>query len=362
MTLLNKKEPLVLLAGDLFFFVASLWLTLLLRNIEPPTRELFLTHLVPFSLLFAAWIVVFYIAGLYEKQTVILQSRLPSVLGITQVTNSAIAVVFFYFVPFFGITPKTILFIYLIISFSLILFWRTYGYFALGSGKTNNAILIGSGSEVKELMTEVNNNPVYNLRFVSSIDLSRADDRGFWDEIIRQIYSEEVSIIAIDLSHENVEPVLPHLYNLIFSKVNFIDMHKVYEDIFDRVPLSLLRYNWFLENISTTHRTAYDAFKRLVDIAVSLTLSILSVVLYPIVFLAIKLDDGGEIFFRQERVGENNKVFKILKFRSMSPDGRVTQAGRFLRRSRIDEVPQLFNILKGDLSLIGPRPEMPQLV
>ncbi|HEY4528631.1 MAG TPA: sugar transferase [Candidatus Paceibacterota bacterium] len=371
MTLLNKKEPLVLLAGDLFFFVASLWLTLLLRNIEPPTRELFLTHLVPFSLLFAAWIVVFYIAGLYEKQTVILQSRLPSVLGITQVTNSAIAVVFFYFVPFFGITPKTILFIYLIISFSLILFWRTYGYFALGSGKTNNAILIGSGSEVKELMTEVNNNPVYNLRFVSSIDLSRADDRGFWDEIIRQIYSEEVSIIAIDLSHENVEPVLPHLYNLIFSKVNFIDMHKVYEDIFDRVPLSLLRYNWFLENISTTPRVAYDGLKRLMDILISLPLALLSLVAYPFVWLSIKMDDGGPLFITQERIGQAGQVIRILKFRSMAKneldptrksDNVVTRTGVFIRKTRLDELPQLWTVLKGDLSLIGPRPELPEAV
>ena len=250
MNLLNRKEPLVLVSGDFFFFVASLWLTLLLRNVAPPTRELFLQHFVPFLLLFAAWIVVFYIAGLYERQTVILQSQLPNILALTQVTNSGLAVVFFYFVPFFGITPKTILFIYLVVSFFLILFWRTYGYFALSSGKINNAILIGSGSEVKELMSEVNNNPIYNLKFISSIDLARADQSGFWDEILGQIYSEDVSIIAIDLSHENVEPVLPHLYNLIFSKVSFVDMHKVYEDIFARVPLSLLRYNWFLENIS----------------------------------------------------------------------------------------------------------------
>ncbi|MEK6809061.1 MAG: hypothetical protein AABY40_00135, partial [Nanoarchaeota archaeon] len=140
---------MVLLLGDFVFFIASLWLTLLLRNVEPPSQEAFFAHLLPFSLLFASWIVVFYIAGLYEKQTVILQSRLPGILGLTQVTNSALAVVFFYFIPFFGITPKTILFIYLFVSFCLVLFWRTYGYFAIGSGKTISAILIGSGGEVK---------------------------------------------------------------------------------------------------------------------------------------------------------------------------------------------------------------------
>ncbi|MBI2086858.1 MAG: exopolysaccharide biosynthesis polyprenyl glycosylphosphotransferase [Candidatus Zambryskibacteria bacterium] len=362
MSSLNRKEPLVLLLGDILFFLAALWLTLLLRNIEPPTKELFLTHLLPFSMLFAAWVIVFYIAGLYEKHTVILKSRLPNTLAAAQLTNSALAVIFFYFVPFFLITPKTILFIYLFVSFTLILFWRTHGYFAIGHRRASNAILIGSGEEMKELLNEVNNNPIYNLKFVSSVDLNRTDENGFWNEIVSRVYSEDVSVIAIDLAHENAEPVLPHLYNLIFSKVDFIDMHKVYEDIFNRVPLSLLRYNWFLENVSATPRIAYDALKRIMDVSVSLILFLISLTIYPFIYLAVKLDDSGELFFTQERVGEDNKVIKILKFRSMSDEENVTRIGKFLRKSRIDELPQLWSVLKGDLSLIGPRPELPQFV
>lgn len=373
MSLVNKKEPLLLLAGDLLAFIFALWLSLLLRNFEAPSGELFLAHLTPFSLLFVAWIIVFYIAGLYEKHTVILQSKLPNVLAATQITNSGLAVIFFYLVPFFGITPKTILFIYLFISFALILFWRTYGYFTLGRKKVTNAIIIGSGDEMKELLNEVNNNPIYNLTFISSIDLNRVEEGGFWNEIVNEVYSQDVSLIAIDLANENIEPVLPHLYNLIFSKVSFIDMHKVYEDIFDRVPLSLLRYNWFLENISTKPRTAYDATKRLMDLAIAVVLFLATVILYPIIYVIIKLDDGGPLFIIQERVGENNRPINIIKFRSMSRDDRgiygsdaqlnaVTKTGAFLRKTRIDELPQLINVLRGDLSLIGPRPELPALV
>jgi exopolysaccharide biosynthesis polyprenyl glycosylphosphotransferase len=372
MNAMKRKEPLVLLIGDVLFFLVALWLTLLLRNVEPPSRELFMVHLAPFSILFAAWIAVFYIAGLYEKHTVILQSKLPSVLASTQLANSGLAVVFFYFIPYFLITPKTVLFIYLFVSFALILYWRMYGYFSLGRKRSETAILIGSGEEMKELLNEVNNNPIYNLKFISSVDLNRLDENGFWTEIVDEVYSQDVSIIAIDLANENVEPVLPHLYNLIFSKVNFIDMHKIYEDIFDRVPLSLLRYNWFLENISTTPRSAYDSVKRGMDAAVSFALFAVSLILYPLVILAIKLDDGGPIFISQERVGEANKPIKILKFRSMTRDdrgeygksqeNRITGVGKFLRKSRVDELPQLWNVLKGDLSLIGPRPELPELV
>lgn len=374
MNSLFRRESLVLLIGDCLFFLASLWLALLFRNLEAPSKELFTTHLIPFSLLFIVWIGIFYIAGLYEKHTVILKSSLPSVLASTQLVNSALAVVFFYFVPLFGITPKTILFIYLFISFALILYWRTYGYFVINRGQPSNAILIGSGDEVKELFTEVNNNQIYNIKFVSSVDLNRANEKGFWDEIVSKVYSENVSIIAIDLNNKNAEPVLPHLYNLIFSKISFIDMHKIYEDIFDRVPLSLLKYNWFLENVSSNApHIAYDSLKRILDIIVSLCISVATLPLYPLIILAIKLEDQGPAFFIQERVGINNKVVKILKFRTMTISdhddytngqavNRVTRVGNFLRKSRIDELPQLWNVLKGDISLIGPRPELPVLV
>lgn len=373
MSFLNKKEPLILFWGDLVSFTAALWLALLIRNLEVPSQDTFLLHLLPFALLFVVWIFVFYIAGLYEKHTSILKSKLPGILASTQLVNSGVAVAFFYLVPFFGITPKTILFIYLFVSFVLTLLWRIYGYFIIVKGQPTTAILIGSGGEMKELFEEVNSNPIYNIRFSSFVDLNRADEKGFWDEIIAHIYSEGVSVIVIDLANKNVEPALPHLYNLIFAKVNFVDMYKIYEDIFDRIPLSLLKYDWFLENISTAPKGGYDILKRLMDIFITLPLLIISLVFYPFLALAIKLEDGGAVFNIQNRVGKNNRIIRLLKFRTMlfNDDGdwknkgqenKVTRVGTFLRKTRLDEFPQLWNVLKGDLSLIGPRPEFPEAV
>lgn len=370
MSLLNRKEPLVLVLGDLGSFVVALWLSLFLRSLEVPSKDLFLTHLMPFSLLFVLWILIFYIAGLYEKHTVILKSKLPIILANTQIANSVLAVVFFYFIPFFGITPKTILFIYLLVSFVLILSWRRYGYFLISRGHPNNALLIGSGDEMKELLEEVNNNSIYNIKFISSIDLSRVDEQGFWDEIISHIYAENVSVIAIDLANKNVEPVLPHLYNLIFSKISFIDMHKIYEDIFDRVPLSLLKHNWFLENVSTHPRVVYDALKRAMDLLLAVFLFVVTLPLYLLVALAIKLEDGGEIFIAQERFGQGNRLIQVYKLRTMGrndhasdkwnkeSDNRITKVGAFLRKTSIDELPQIWNILKGEMSFIGPRSDI----
>lgn len=368
-----KREPLILLVGDFFFFLVSLWVTLFLRNWQAPTDAVFSLHLVPFTLIFVVWIVIFYIAGLYEKQTIILKSRLPNILANTLVASSLIAVAFFYFIPFFGITPKTILFIYLAVSFCTILIWRTYGYALISGHKLNNAIIIGSGEEMKELFEAVNENTIYNLHFVSSVDLERADEGGFRDEIVERVYAEDVSLIAIDLSSDRVNPVLPHLYNLIFSKINFVDMHKFYEAVFNRVPLSLLKYNWFLENVSASPRVTYDALKRIMDVIISIPLLVVPIITYPFVLLAVKLEDGGPVFITQERIGQNNRVVKILKFRTMtsndngnydngSSDLQVTKVGNFLRKTRLDEFPQLWNVLKGDISMIGPRPELPGLV
>jgi exopolysaccharide biosynthesis polyprenyl glycosylphosphotransferase len=360
----GKKESSLLFLGDLLCFFASLWLMLLVRYQKLPDQEVFLSHLQPFSILFLIWILVFFIAGLYEKHTLLFQSKLPSTIFHAQIANIFLAVMFFYLIPYFGITPKTNLFIYLLISSTLILLWRIWGQKVLGLKLRQNAILIGSGAEIKEIIQEVNNNPRYGLYFISSIDLDEVESLDFRDEVLKTVYGEGVNIIATDLKNEKIEPILPNLYNLIFSKVRFVDMYKVYEDIFDRVPLSLVKYNWFLENISSVHNAAFDLAKRLMDILASLIVGAVSLILYPLIFVMIKLEDGGPIFFVQERVGENNRLIKIFKFRSMREEGerrQVTKIGSWLRKLRLDELPQLWNVLLGDLSLIGPRPEIPEI-
>ena len=364
MTISRKKETTILFLGDIVLLYVALWSALAIRYWEIPTEKNLGLHFWPFTIMIGVWLLVFFISGLYEKHTLILKSRLPATIFNAQLANSFLAVLFFYFIPYFGIVPKINLFAYLVISFGLMLVWRIYGDKFFTHTKKERGILIGSGQEMKELLQEVNGNPRYNLEFVSSVDLNDIEGLDFQDEILKRIYSEEIHIIAIDLKNEKVEPILPHLYNLIFSKVKFIDMYKIYEDIFDSVPLSLVRYNWFLENISTETRTTYDGLKRLMDIALSFILGVASLVLYPFVTLAIWFEDRGKIFFIQERVGKNNRIMKVRKFRSMSEDGdnKITRVGKWLRALRIDELPQLWSVLKGDMSMIGPRPEIPSLV
>ncbi len=361
----------MLLLGDIGLFLFALWLTLFIRYSELPAQAVWNEHLLPFAILFAVWIFVFFIAGLYEKHTLILRNRLPSTLLQVQMINSALAVIFFYFIPYFNIAPKTNLFLYIIISSALIFAWRVYGVGILGFRKKQKAILIGSGEEMIELKKEVNNNSRYNLSFTTSIDLNKLDGLDFEKEVLGRIYSENIKTIVIDLKNEKVEPILSKLYNLIFSHVHFIDKYKVYEDIFDRVPLSLVGYSWFLENISGSSRAGYDILKRAMDITASVLLWVPSLIVYPFVYIAIKLDDDGPVFYSSVRVGQNGRRIKLLKFRSMKTSSSgsgvedetsVTRVGSFIRKTRIDELPQLYNVLKGDMSLVGPRPETPKLV
>jgi lipopolysaccharide/colanic/teichoic acid biosynthesis glycosyltransferase len=151
-----------------------------------------------------------------------------------------------------------------------------------------------------------------------------------------------------------------------------VDLRDLYEEVFDRVPLSLLRYEWVLGNLGSSR--LYDALKRGIDIVAAAVLGLVSLIFYPFVILAIKLDDGGPIFVTLPRIGRLQAEIDIVKFRSMSGNDAgsygssgkselvVTRVGKWIRKFRIDELPQLWNILKGDLSFVGPRPETPTLV
>jgi len=368
MKILNRREPIILFAGDLMAFFIALWVALALRYWAVPSSALLSQHWVPFSFLFVLWIFVFFVAGLYEKHTLVFKGKLPSLILNTQVANSLLAVVFFYLLPSFGITPKIVLAVYLVVSFLLIIIWRVSIVPHFGFRHRENAILIGAGAEMQELKEEMNGNERYNLKFVSSVNLNQLDGIAFQEEVVEKIYSESVTSVVIDLKHEKADAILPSLYNLIFSNVRFFDMYKVYEEVFDRVPLSLVGYNWFLENISFSPHTMYDTLKRMMDVAIASALGIVSLIFYPFVFVAIKFEDGGQVFITQERIGAGNRIIKLWKFRSMrgsdagkwvtEGDDRITRVGKFLRRSRIDELPQLWNIIRGDMSLIGPRPDI----
>jgi lipopolysaccharide/colanic/teichoic acid biosynthesis glycosyltransferase len=369
----RTRELLVLIVGDVLCFVLAIWLTLVVRYLGLPDSELLWAHLEPWVLLTAIWLFIFYSAGLYDKHTTFLKSLLLSRIINTQIVNILIAALVFMIVPF-GIAPKTNLVIYLAISIVLVALWRLWLFNQFTPKSHQRAILLASGPEAIELVDEINNNDRYDYTFVRIIDDTAAGKTpDFESKLVQLIESEHISIIVANPRSEYIEAVLPALFDLAFLKFQFtfLDFFKVYEDTFDRVPLSALRYDWFIAHVSQSKSLVYDFVKRTLDIALSLVLGLLLLLLVPFIWVAKKIEGKGDaLFMTQDRIGQYNQPMQVLKLQTMTQNdaasatwttedakkgNQITKVGAFLRKTSLDEYPQVWNVLKGEMSLIGPR-------
>lgn len=370
MTPALRPRALTLFVGDIFFFTLALWVSLYVRTFTIPSEELFVAHLAPFSLLFIVWVVVFIIAGLYETRSIILQRRaISAALVWAQALNMIIAALFFFFVPVFGIAPKTLLFIYLAVSLILVFLWRVVLYPYLGLQKPENALVVGKGPEVAELVHALRNALHAPTHIAAVIEPEGAPVAG---AIKNAIAEHHPRFIIADFNNPAVAAAFPELYTYLARGIHFIDAMTLYEEVFGRVPLSVIDDRWLARNVSRYSYTLYDFFKRIMDIVISAAAGIVSLIAYPFLIVAIKLYDSGPIFYRQIRTGEENQPISMVKFRSMTGTDQgsemlktkhtVTPVGKVMRKTRIDEIPQLWSVFKGDMSLIGPRPEFPAMV
>ncbi len=369
----RTRELFILILGDIVVFNVALWLTLFVRYLEIPSSSRLEAHIPPFLIFSAVWLAVFFILGLYDKHTNLLKRLLLSRILYAQVINVLVAAVLFFSIPF-GITPKTNLVIYLIISTGLLTSWRLFLVPVFSHKQKHKAILIADGQEAIELADEINNNDRYNYYFVRIIDtetLNKTTD--FEDKLLKLVEKEKIELIVADSRSEAIRTFLPVLFDLSFLRFafTFLEFNRLYEDTFDRVPVSSIQYDWFIANISQSKSSIYDTVKRAIDIAGATVFLFPALLLFPFVALAIKLEDKGKLFYTTTRVGQFNEIITIYKLRTKNGsdfgDRALkstlvdTKVGAILRKTRIDELPQLINVIKGDLSFIGPRPEMPAL-
>jgi lipopolysaccharide/colanic/teichoic acid biosynthesis glycosyltransferase len=374
MNAIVRGGTILLLVGDVVTFVGALILTLLVRYQAVPGGDILKEHLRPFLFIFAVWLLVFLIFGLYDRHVSLVRKRIPIVVMRAQLINILIAALIFFILPL-GIAPKTNLIIYLFISTALIAVWRLYGFPLIAAGKPMTALVIGSSTEATEIARVLASNPFF--KHIHAFLLSRTDISDF-EEFQKSLHSfvedEQVEIIIADMRDEYAARLTTDLYRLAFEdrNIRFFNLPSVYEQLHHRIPPDLIEETWLLENITAeSPHYAYDFLKRIIDTVGALILFIPSLILLPLIALAIKLDDKGPIFYRAERVGQFNEPILLFKFRTMT--GRdtgyealhskheVTRVGAILRKTRLDELPQLINIIKGDLSFIGPRPEIPSL-
>ncbi len=254
--------------------------------------------------------------------------------------------------------------------------------FTAHSRARRKVLLLGSG-RVSHLIAETIKVSGHPYELVGRLDTNgyaeHADGDGVWSlgtledlDWVSKVTRPDVIVVALEERRQTL-PVV----EIVESKLRGIEVEdwpNFFEKLTGRIPVGNLRPSWLVFADGFKPKRLALLTKRTIDLVVSLTLMAFSLPLVLAVAVAIKLDSPGPVFFRQERLGRFGRVFRVCKFRSMrvdahltpaapdAPDPRVTRVGRLLRRTRVDELPQLVNVILGDMSLVGPRPEWVALV
>jgi exopolysaccharide biosynthesis polyprenyl glycosylphosphotransferase len=320
------------------------------------------------------WLLIFYIAGLYDLRRLRNGIEFLKTLTICLVINALIAVLFFYFIPAFGIAPKTNLFIFFVVFAIVEILWRrAFNYATRGGEAPNRAILVGDGEIAEDIMNVTLENPQLGYAIAERIPEKLA--AGNPRLLQAAVHDLHANIVAVPRYLKREEKLLPVLYALFGAGATVIDLAAFYERVLQKVPLGDLEETWFLENIEGAGHY-YDPLKQAAEFIFALFIGIVLLPVEALIALFVTLTSRGPVIYRQERTGKNSGSFMLYKFRTMrndaekhgaqwssgSSDARVTPFGKFLRASHLDELPQLWNIVRGDISFVGPRPERPEFV
>ena len=378
-----RLRSLALLLGDAVLFYFSLALALTLRGWGLPDYDFFILHARVFSFFMPVWAGIFYVVGFYELRRLNRTVNLINYGLLAFGLNFAAATAFFYiFSARFEITPKTHLLLTLIfLHVFAMIYRRIWLRQLLARVLAQRVAFLGINPLVEEMAGDLGRNPHLGFTVVPLPDLSasrRAQD-GYWFPRGRSHgeLSARIDLLVVDAEDAEKNPFQESavLSAAVMEGVPVITHLDFYEDLYGKIPPEhAAKPSWLFGNVLHKGNGLYFLVKRLLDILAALAGL---AVLFPFLaaaWLALKISDGWgrPAFYIQQRVGYLGRKFIIWKFRTMvqgadkagplyqgagSADRRITPVGGFLRLIRFDEVPQLWNVLKGDMSLVGPRPE-----
>lgn len=328
----------------------------------------------------------FYLYDLYDF--VVMHDRRELVLRLIQALGLAwvALALLFYAVPQLMIGRGVSLFT-LPLALGLMVTWRVGIHWLLGHPNVGERVLIvGSGESAVEIAREVLERRDAGYRVVGFVDnrpdlvgQSLVNPRviGLSSELGEIVKREGVNRIVVAMGERRGRFPVEQLLDLSLSgDVVIEECASFYERLTGRVSLDMLRPSWLIFSSRARQARLSASFRTLMHRAVAFVGFLLSLPLALLTALLIKLDSPGPIFYSQERVGKNGRTFRLYKFRSMRTDAekdgpvwaqrdgdaRVTRVGRVIRKIRVDEIPQFWNILKGEMNFVGPRPERPHFV
>jgi exopolysaccharide biosynthesis polyprenyl glycosylphosphotransferase len=363
MDLLFRK--ILLLITDAMLLYVSLGLTILIGFWGQFNGALYLSHAAPFSFLYLIWLVLFYTFDLYDLSVPVTSAPFLRRWMFALVLLLGSGMAFFYIVPVTGIAPKTNLVIH------VFLFWCLAYVARRLFLKHRTAWKIGLG-ELSAQDTQEIERVIHAYRHQGYTCVRLQLNEGQFAQMIRE---SKVRVVILPRSFF-LQPVrLSQVYQCLGTGVVFLDLPGAFELFARRIPVKSIDEQWFLQHLQVSAQTSYRFFKRIIDLCGAVLLLALTFPIWFAIAIAIKLEDGGPVIYTQKRVGQHGTPFSILKFRTMRTDAelygaqwaskmdsRVTRVGDILRRTHLDELPQMINVLKGELSLVGPRPERPEFV
>ncbi|MEI6873644.1 MAG: sugar transferase [Spirochaetota bacterium] len=374
-----KRRQVGLLIVDFALMYGALVLALFVRKGEWPRWETIADHLRHFNLIFVGWILVFYTSGMYRLELPFDDLAFVRKLGIGALVAGLGSAAYFYLIPDTGIEPKTVLALFVIVYSALFWAWRfAYGRTRRRQRQRIGVGFIGFNDDAREMAKELADRKSlgYDVRFAYD-ENTGAEGAGlplFHESfLIRHFVEDSDSDLLVIAGDRELSPALCRdLYGLLDRRVRFMRLPDFYELILRRVPIGTINETWFLENIDLKAKLTYEWIKRGIDLVLAAVILVVTSPIWVLTAVAIRLGSPGPVFFTQTRLGRFSNLFTMIKFRTMrvegndhSPtdrdDSRITGVGSFLRATRIDELPQMLNILKGEMSFIGPRPERPDL-
>jgi len=378
-----RDAILVLVLGDIILSILSVYCGFVLRF-----QKLFEIHELlyseRFNIAIFSVITIFmtFFGGLYKIEYNLGKKKLLAKIAVLHALSFAALSACFYIYPAFSLW-RGILLLSIIIFVILQSMWHVLYKFCLNlPGIAKRVLILGSGPLAKKIGALIHaKSRFYTLAgYVSctdgTSDVPASFIIGSCDELVQTAKNAGVDHIIVSLSeHRGVMPMRGMLACKL-SGIEVTDAVSFYEEMTGKLLIENIRPSSLIY-CEGFHVTPVNLFmKRVSDILFAMIGLILALPLIPLIALLIKLDSRGPVFYKQVRVGQGEKNFLLYKFRTMLQDSeadtgavwarendpRVTRVGAFLRKSRLDEIPQLLNVLRGDISLIGPRPERPEFV
>ncbi len=375
-----SKWKIVLLGGDACFYFLTLLVSLFLNPKTNSDPILFLsTYKLQFFLMGLVYLLVNYIADLYDFQKDYRRWWHTAQVLLGVMIGALTNIVLFYF-PLGVFVGRTLLLIQAPLFATFLVLWRAaFSAVALPHRLQRKIIIVGAGSSGQRILQALHNRPLSGLLVQGFVDddpqkvgtvIDGLPVMGDSSQLLELASQTQANLIVVAITHEKSQQLVDTLTRVSWSGLQVIDMPNFYEYLAGKVPTEHISDVWLLFN-SLNKNSFYTRYlKRLMDLVLAGLLLVVTVPLLALIALAIKVSSRGPIFYYQERLGYEGRPFKLIKFRTMvrdaesngpqwatDDDSRITRVGQLLRKFRLDELPQLFNVLMGEMSVIGPRPE-----